>query len=89
MIVGNLIGFVMVFVAAGVCALITKVVGHAESNTLALIFTAPVLIALDLAYRKYRGATLFGRAGGRLFFLPAWLIGSLLGLLGIASLFQR
>ena len=87
--VGSVIGLVMLFVTAGICALVSKLVGHANGDALALVLAMPVLMMLDLTYRSYRKSTLFGRAGGRLFFIPAWLFGIVLGVTGVVSFFRH
>jgi hypothetical protein len=85
MIVGNLIGLVMLFVASVAWALVTRIVGHAHSGALQLAVAAVMLLALDLGYRQFRESTLFGRVGGRLFFVPAWLFGVVLGIVGVVT----
>jgi hypothetical protein len=80
MVIVNVVGFVMMIVAGALAGGFVHLFGSHHQTWIAIV-SSPILFVLDIAYRRYRQSTLFGRAGGRLFFLPVWLI-SLLTLAG-------
>jgi hypothetical protein len=72
LIVINGSGFLMVMAAVALAGGVFGVLGVTNHAVITFVATLFVLV-IDLAYRGLRGSTLFGRAGGRLFFLPLWL----------------
>ena len=85
MVIGNLVGFVMLIVAGAVGSGVVHLFGGMREAAI-LVAACPVMALLDIAYRRYRKSTAFGAAGGRLFFLPVWLISLVLLAVGIGTL---
>lgn len=77
MLIGNVVGLVMLVVSVMATGGVLHLVGISNDTALAVIGSA-MMALLDVAYRGYRGSTAFGRAGGRLFFLPVWLFGAVM-----------
>jgi len=78
----NLIGFVMFLVGIGVGVGIARSVGSTGEG-LPMVVGGPLLVLLDLGYRKARGGKMFGRAGGTIIYLPVWLWGAAWAALGV------
>lgn len=78
----NLVGIVMFLVAMGIgIALSTLVAGGAEGP--GMMVAGPLLVGLDLGYRRHRGLARFDRRGGTFVYLPLWAWGLFWFALGI------
>jgi hypothetical protein len=81
-VVFNLLGLAMFFVAAGVGSAIAHVLGFSNVGV-AMVFSGPLLAFIDIGYRKARKASMIWRGGGSMMFLPAWFWGVMLVVLGV------
>jgi len=88
MVIGNVVGLVMLVVSVLVVGLPLHFVGVKNEAVMAL-GASVLLVLVDLVYRQRRGSTAFSRAGGRLFFLPAWLIGGVMFVATIVDVVRR
>lgn len=85
-IIVNGVGFLMMLIAAGLAAGILAVFGIHSSHVAGIVASIFALL-FDLGYREARKSTLFGRAGGRLFFLPLWLMATVGAIASLVGLF--
>jgi hypothetical protein len=81
-VVFNLLGLAMFVVASAIGSAIAHVFGI-SSVGFAMIFSGPVLVLIDIGYRKARKASMIWRGGGSMMFLPAWFWGFMLIVLGV------
>lgn len=70
----NLLGLAMFLVSISAAMALLNVFGS-DNKALGMIIGGPLLIALDVTYRKTQGIRWFGWRGGRIFIIPAWLMG--------------
>ena len=84
-LVFNVVGLVMLMVGALIGSAIAHGI-HVSNIHIISLFSAPVVVLVDLAYRRMRKASLFGRGGGSLFFLPVWGWGVLFAVTAIVEL---
>ncbi len=70
----NLIGFALFIVAGAMAEGFVRVLGSTNRD-LQVLFAGASLAMLDVMVRSWRGVRPFGRGGGVIMFLPAWVLG--------------
>jgi hypothetical protein len=79
MIIFNILGWGMFFLAVLIAGLIAQLLGKFTSfeSPVFLVITGVLMIVLDLGYRTTRGESslLHPRRGGQIFFIPIWILG--------------
>jgi TM2 domain-containing membrane protein YozV len=76
MIVINLIGLLVAAISLGVGIGVADKLGS-HGHGLAMMIAGPMMVVLDVGYRRFRGLKLVGWRGPAIFWLPAWLWGLL------------
>jgi len=73
-LVFNVFGLAMFLAGFGAAAGVLNAFGS-SNDALGMLIGGPLLVVLDFYVRRWRRASLFGRGGGALFWLPVWLWG--------------
>ena len=74
MIIINLLGIVVFLISAGVGVGIANTLGY-HGEGLPMLIGGPLMVVLDIGYRRLRDLRLVGARGPALFWLPMWLWG--------------
>jgi hypothetical protein len=72
MIIGNVLGFVMVFLSLGAASGIGL-----EAEGAMMMVAGSLLIAMDVVHRLWPRQRTLDRSGGTVCFMPAWTLGVL------------